>query len=96
MKALYQLVKKEFIQFRRTRSMIAISLGVPIIQLLILGFAISGDVIHVPTAVADLDNTATSRSLVNKLKNTRYLDVSRHLTDIHSIIFNIAEKSPRN
>ena len=86
MKALRHLVKKEFIQLRRTRSMIAISLGAPIIQLLILGFAISGDVIHVPTAIIDLDNTATSRSLLSKLKNTRYLDVRYRLTDIHSII----------
>jgi len=81
-KALRHLVKKEFIQLRRTRSMLAISLGVPIVQLLILGFAITGDVIHVPTTVIDLDNTLTSRSLVSRLSNTRYLDVRRQLTDI--------------
>jgi len=82
MKALKQLIKKEFIQIRRTRSMIAITFGVPIIQLVILGFAISGDVINVPAAITDLDNSATSRSLVSKLENTRYLDVRYRLNDI--------------
>jgi len=82
MKALTHLVKKEFIQISRTRAMLVISLGVPIVQLLILGFAITGDVIHVPAAVIDLDNSATSRSLVSKLENTRYLDVRYRLNDI--------------
>jgi len=63
--------------------MMAISLGVPIVQLLILGFAISGDVVHVPTAVTDLDNTSTSRSLTSKLENTRYLDIVNRPDDLH-------------
>jgi len=75
LKALIHLVKKEFIQLRRTPAMMGITIGVPIIQLLILGFAISSDIIHVPTAITDLDNSAASRSLVERLENTRYLDV---------------------
>ena len=82
MKALKYLIRKEFIQIRRTRSMIAISLGVPVIQLLLLGLAVSGDVEHVPAAVIDLDNSAASRSLVSKLENSRYLDVRYRPADI--------------
>lgn len=82
MKALVHLIKKEFIQLGRTRSMIAITFGMPIVQLLVLGFAISGDVVHVPAAVTDLDNSAASRSLVSKLENTRYIDVLYRLSDI--------------
>ncbi|MFC1509602.1 ABC transporter permease [Candidatus Omnitrophota bacterium] len=82
MKALKYLIRKEFIQIRRTRSMIAISLGMPVIQLLLLGFAVSGDVEHVPTAVVDLDNSAASRNLASKLENSRYLDIRYRPADI--------------
>lgn len=82
MKKLTYLIRKEFIQFRRSRSMMAISVVMPIIQLLVMGFAISVDVEHVPTAVTDLDNTQTSRALTGKLEDTRYMDVTHHPTDI--------------
>lgn len=45
------------------------------IQLLILGFAVSGDIIRVPASVTDLDNSSASRSLVSHFENTKYLDV---------------------
>jgi len=82
MKALNYMVKKEFLQMLRTRAMIAITFGVPIIQLLVLGFAISGDVIHVPTVITDLDRSVKSRDLVSKLENTRYLDIRYRSNDI--------------
>ena len=82
MKALRHIIKKEFLQIRRTRSMIAITLGVPVIQLVILGFAISSDVVHVPTVITDMDNSSTSRRLVNIFENSRYLDVRYKFNDI--------------
>ena len=75
MKALPYLIRKEFFQILRSRAMIAITMGVPIIQLILLGYAVSGDVVHVPAAVVDLDRSETSRDLVGKFVNTRYLDV---------------------
>jgi len=78
MKALKYIIKKEFIQLRRTRAMIGITLFMPIFQLVILGFAVSGDVIHVPTALIDLDNSRLSRTLSGKFENTRYLDIKYH------------------
>lgn len=81
MRRILHLVRKEFIQIRRSRPMMAITFGVPIIQLLILGFAISGDVINVPTAVTDLDNSQISRGLVGRLENTRYLDIKFKTAD---------------
>lgn len=81
MKALKYIIKKEFIQLRRNRSMLGIALGMPIIQLVILGFAVSGDVIHVPTALIDLDNSPLSRTLSSKFENTRYLKIKFHSKD---------------
>ncbi len=76
------LIRKEFIQFRRTRAMIAISFGVPIIQLIVLGFAISGDVEHVPTSVTDLDRSPASRAAVEKLTMSRYIDTVARPMDL--------------
>lgn len=81
MRALPYIIKKEFIQFRRTRGMIALSLVSPLFQFLILGFIVSGDVIHVPAVITDLDNSMASRSLAGKLEHTRYLDVRYRTTD---------------
>lgn len=91
MKALPYLIRKEFLQIRRTRAMIAITIGMPIIQLLVLGYAVSSDVVHVPTAVVDLDRSATSRYLVSKFENTRYLDVEFRPTTAyegHTLVMN--------
>ena len=57
--------------------MLAISLGVPVIQLLLLGLAVSTDVEHVPAVISDMDNSVTSRSIVSKLENT---PLPRHST----------------
>jgi len=84
MKALKYIIKKEFIQLRRTRAMIAIAFGMPIIQLLVLGFAISSDVEHVPAVIADLDNSSLSRGLVSKLEHTRLLDIRSRAFDVSS------------
>lgn len=65
--------------------MLAISLGVPVVQLLLLGLAVSTDVEHVPTVISDMDNSVTSRSLVSKLENTRYLDIQYRTTDLQEV-----------
>jgi len=65
--------------------MIAITLGVPVVQLLLLGWAISTDVEHVPTVIADLDNSSLSRGLVSKFENSRYLDVQFRTNDVREV-----------
>lgn len=75
MSALGHLIRKEFIQIRRTKSLMVIVFGMTFIQLLVIGFAISGDVERIPAAIADLDNSPWSRELVQKLGATRLLDV---------------------
>jgi ABC-2 type transport system permease protein len=56
---------------------------VPIVQLLLFGYAINQDIRHVPTAVVDLAGTETSRRLVGQLQATQTFDVVRHADDEH-------------
>jgi ABC-2 type transport system permease protein len=61
---------KEFIQMRRDRPTLAMMLGIPVIQLLVFGYAIHFDVRDLPMAVVDLSRTQESRALVQKLEAT--------------------------
>jgi ABC-2 type transport system permease protein len=66
---------KEFIQMRRDRMTFAMMLFLPIIQLVLFGFAINSDPRHLPT-VLYLEETSTPvRSIVAGLENSSYFDV---------------------
>ena len=70
MKRFGPMFRKEFIQMRRDRLTLGIMVGIPVIQLLLFGFAIQTDVRHIPTVVLDESRTPTSRELVAAFQNT--------------------------
>jgi ABC-2 type transport system permease protein len=70
------VLTKEFIQLRRDRLTFGMILGVPIIQLVLFGFAISTDPKELPTAVLDLSNDRYSRAITASLQNTGYYRIS--------------------
>jgi ABC-2 type transport system permease protein len=63
---------KEFIQMRRDRLTFGMMLGIPIIQLLLFGFAISTDPKGLPAAVLDLSHDRFSRAVIASFENTNY------------------------
>lgn len=67
---------KEFRQIRRDRLTFAMMVGVPILQLILFGFAINTDPKHLPLAVVQADNSEFSRSLVASLENSAYFRVT--------------------
>jgi ABC-2 type transport system permease protein len=75
---LRSMIWKEFIQMRRDRATVAMMLGIPVIQLLVFGFAIHMDVRHLPMAVYDESRTQESRDLIQKLTATDNFVVTRH------------------
>jgi ABC-2 type transport system permease protein len=56
---------KEFIQVFRDSKMKGVIFLMPIIQVLVFGYAVTTDVKHVATAVYDLDNSVASRELAS-------------------------------
>jgi ABC-2 type transport system permease protein len=70
------VVVKEFIQMRRDRLTFAMMVGIPLIQLILFGYAINSDPKHLPTAVIAADNSEFSRSFVAALENTDYFKVT--------------------
>ncbi len=71
------VLAKEFVQMRRDRLTFAMMVGVPIMQLILFGFAINSDPKHLPTAVLAADNSAFSRSFVRAMENSEYFRVKR-------------------
>jgi ABC-2 type transport system permease protein len=73
----WTIVGKEFIQMRRDRVTFAMMIGIPILQLIIFGYAINSDPKHLPTAVYSADNTVFSRTIVWAMRNSSYFDITR-------------------
>lgn len=73
------LIRKEFLQLKRDRKMLPIVILVPVLQLVVLGYAANMDVRHVPTAVLDRDNSRSSRELAKSFFATEYFDLMGYL-----------------
>jgi len=67
---------KELRQVRRDRLTFGMMVAVPIVQLILFGFAINGDPKHLPLAVVVLDQSEFSRSFVAGLENSDYFRVT--------------------
>jgi ABC-2 type transport system permease protein len=67
---------KEFQQMMRDRLTFAMAVGVPVLQLLLFGYAINTDPKGLPTAVVSADPGPLSRAIVAALQNTRYMKIT--------------------
>jgi ABC-2 type transport system permease protein len=69
------VLTKEFVQMRRDRLTFAMMIGVPIMQLVLFGYAINMDPKGLPAAVVSADASPFTRSLVRALENSGYYKV---------------------
>ena len=79
----WSIVLKEFLQLRRDRVTFGMMIGVPLLQLVLFGFAINSDPKHLPTAVLVADQSIFSRDFVTALENSGYFRIT-HRTDVTS------------
>ena len=83
------VLAKEFTQLMRDRLTYAMIIGIPIIQLLLFGYAINSDPKHLPTAVLVQDQGQFSRSILGALNNSDYFDLrytARSPAEMHGLI----------
>ena len=76
------IVIKEFIQLKRDRLTFGMIVGIPVIQVLLFGFAINSDPKSLPTALVSLDNGRYTRTIVSALANTGYFRFVREATSM--------------
>ena len=68
----FGIIAKEFIQLKRDRLTFGMIVGVPVMQLLLFGFAINADPKNLPAAVHSADNSPYARSFVRAMENSGY------------------------
>lgn len=75
------LVRKEFRQIGRDPHLLPILLIFPVLQLLLLGYAVSTDIRHVGLMIVDQDRTPASRELAAGFSSSGYFDIVGHASD---------------
>ncbi|MBA2252867.1 MAG: ABC transporter permease [Nitrospirales bacterium] len=73
----WAMVVKEFVQMRRDRVTFGMMIGIPMIQLILFGFAINSDPKHLPAAVVLADQGPQGRTLLYGIQNSGYFDLVR-------------------
>ncbi len=74
------VMAKEFVQMRRDPATLAMMVGIPLIQLILFGFAINSDPKHLPTAVINNDDSTFSRRVIQSMANTRYFTFTHNVS----------------
>ncbi len=77
---LIAIIKKEFIQLKRDRGTLGMIIMLPIIQLLLFGYAINTDPKNLPTAIISEDSTFLTRSIIAGLQNSEYFRITHHIS----------------
>ena len=77
MKQFIAFVKKEFFHIFRDRRTMLILLGMPVVQIILFGFAISTEVKNVRLAVLDPSNDVVTRKIIDRLDASEYFTVTR-------------------
>lgn len=72
---LFSIIYKEFIQMKRDRVTFVMIVGIPLLQLILFGFAINSNPKNLPTAIVTSDNSTFTRTLIAALQNTEYFNI---------------------
>ena len=73
------VIRKELIQIRRDRLTLGLVVGIPVIELLMFGYALNAVTDHIATVVVDESGTASSRAFVAAFENSGYFTIERRV-----------------
>ena len=73
------IIVKEFIQLKRDRLTFGMIIGIPVLQLILFGYAINSDPKRLPTAVLSADSSAYSRTLLSAMQTSGYFRIDRNV-----------------
>ncbi len=74
------IIVKEFIQLKRDRLTFGMIIGIPVLQLVLFGYAINADPKRLPTAVLSADSGPYSRSLLSAMQTSGYFRIDRFVS----------------
>lgn len=79
LRRLYRMLIKEFLQMLRDPRMRVVVLGVPVIQMTVMAFALTTDVTDVRLGLLDMDKTPASRELISAFTASKYFRITSYL-----------------
>tara|TARA_R110000772_G_scaffold38750_11_gene91252 strand:+ start:334 stop:1431 length:1098 start_codon:yes stop_codon:yes gene_type:complete len=82
---LFAIFHKEFTQLRRDKLTFGMIVGMPLIQLILFGFAINTDVRHLSAAFVDEAGTSLSRQMVSDMEASQVVDFQYQLATISEL-----------
>jgi ABC-2 type transport system permease protein len=85
------VMRKETIQIRRDPLSLMIIVAMPLLQLIIYGYAVNLDIKHIPLCVYDRDATQTSQDLLKHFQATDYFDIVRVAPNYRDLVRHIDE-----
>jgi ABC-2 type transport system permease protein len=85
MKRFLGFVKKEFYHILRDRRSIFILFGMPIIQIMLFGFAITNEINNVNIAILDKSNDSETKQLIAKIDASHYFNIEQKLQSDNEI-----------
>jgi ABC-2 type transport system permease protein len=88
MNPFFGFIQKEVYHILRDRRSLLILLGMPIVQILLFGFAITNEIKNVEVAILDYSKDATTLEIINKISASPYFSINQlmmHEADIESV-----------
>jgi len=83
---IFAIIQKEFSQVMRDRTTLIIMLSMPLLQLILFGYAINTNVRHIPTVVADQSMDHASQTYLDDMVNSGYFDIVETAPDQNGVI----------
>jgi len=75
---IWAIAQKEFTQLSRDRTTFAMIVMIPLIQLMLFGYAINSEVRNIPIAIVDLSNSIAARVITEEVRVTQVIDIVDH------------------
>lgn len=79
------VLKKEFIQISRDKPSVVMAVAMPVVLLILFGYAVNTDIDHLPTVVWDQAKTVDSREFIDALHNSTYIDPDNYVYNYKEI-----------
>jgi ABC-2 type transport system permease protein len=79
------LADKEWIQIRRDARSLILSIGAPVLLIMLFGYALNMDVNRVSTAIFDQDRSSLSRKYIEEFSHTEYISILKYVRDYDEI-----------
>ena len=86
---IFPIIRKEFIHIIRDPRSLYLAIFLPIILLILFGYAITFDIRHIPIGIIDQDNSPLSRNLISIINSSEYFHlsfISKHYVNLEKFL----------